>query len=108
MIVAVLTLLMLQLQSVSKSLMVMLTAPLGMIGVVGALLLFNAPMGFVAQLGVIALFGMIMRNSVILVDQIRQNIAAGMEPSTNEPGWQKLMNKAASRIRTAGGMGGRG
>ncbi len=82
MLLVVITLLMLQLQSFSKTAMVLLTAPLGMIGVVMALLAFRAPMGFVAQLGIIALFGMIMRNSVILVDQIRQDIEAGHDPRT--------------------------
>ncbi|AOJ09904.1 efflux RND transporter permease subunit [Burkholderia mayonis] len=77
MVIAVLTLLMIQLQSFSRVLMVVLTAPLGMIGVVGTLLLFGKPFGFVAMLGVIAMFGIIMRNSVILVDQIEQDIAAG-------------------------------
>ncbi|KVE37710.1 efflux RND transporter permease subunit [Burkholderia sp. TSV86] len=77
MAIAVLTLLMIQLQSFSRVLMVVLTAPLGMIGVVGTLLLFGKPFGFVAMLGVIAMFGIIMRNSVILVDQIEQDIAAG-------------------------------
>ena len=77
MIVAVLTLLMIQLQSFSRVLMVVLTAPLGLIGVVAALLLFRKPFGFVAMLGTIAMFGIIMRNSVILVDQIEQDIRAG-------------------------------
>ena len=77
MIVVVLTLLMIQLQSFSRVLMVVLTAPLGLIGVVATLLLFGKPFGFVAMLGVIAMFGIIMRNSVILVDQIEQDIAAG-------------------------------
>jgi multidrug efflux pump subunit AcrB len=77
MAVAVLTLLMLQLQSFARVLMVVLTAPLGLIGVVAALLLFGKPFGFVAMLGVIAMFGIIMRNSVILVDQIEQDIGAG-------------------------------
>ncbi|KVF28132.1 multidrug transporter AcrB [Burkholderia vietnamiensis] len=77
MAIAVFTLLMIQLQSFSRVLMVMLTAPLGLIGVVGTLLLFGQPFGFVAMLGVIAMFGIIMRNSVILVDQIEQDIAAG-------------------------------
>ena len=76
-IVIVLTLLMIQLQSFQRTLLVVLTAPLGLIGVTASLLLFHAPFGFVAQLGVIALFGMIMRNSVILVDQIEQDIRAG-------------------------------
>ncbi|MHA7121413.1 efflux RND transporter permease subunit [Achromobacter xylosoxidans] len=77
MVVAVLTLLMVQLQSFARVLMVVLTAPLGLIGVVAALLLFGKPFGFVAMLGVIAMFGIIMRNSVILVDQIEQDISAG-------------------------------
>ncbi|HSH85716.1 MAG TPA: efflux RND transporter permease subunit [Methylophilus sp.] len=74
---AVFTLLMLQLRSISNVLLVVLTAPLGMIGITFALLLFNMPFGFVAMLGSIALSGMIMRNSVILVDQIKQDIAEG-------------------------------
>jgi len=77
MLIAVLVLLMVQLQSFGRTMMVVLTAPLGMIGVVGALLLFGQPFGFVAMLGTIAMLGIIMRNSVILVDQIEQDIAAG-------------------------------
>ncbi|OUL79062.1 efflux RND transporter permease subunit [Paraburkholderia hospita] len=77
MIIAVLVLLMIQLQSFARVLMVVLTAPLGLIGVVATLLLFGKPFGFVAMLGVIAMFGIIMRNSVILVDQIEQDIAQG-------------------------------
>ncbi|WP_206998286.1 efflux RND transporter permease subunit [Trinickia mobilis] len=77
MVIAVLTLLMIQLQSFARVMMVVLTAPLGLIGVVGTLLLFGQPFGFVAMLGVIAMFGIIMRNSVILVDQIERDIAAG-------------------------------
>ncbi|HTH61476.1 MAG TPA: efflux RND transporter permease subunit [Paraburkholderia sp.] len=76
-VVAVLTLLMIQLQSFARVMMVVLTAPLGLIGVVLALLLFRQPFGFVAMLGVIAMFGIIMRNSVILVDQIEQDIRSG-------------------------------
>jgi multidrug efflux pump subunit AcrB len=68
---------MVQLQSFGRTLMVVMTAPLGLIGVVGALLLFGQPFGFVAMLGTIAMLGIIMRNSVILVDQIEQDIAAG-------------------------------
>ncbi|RKP51790.1 efflux RND transporter permease subunit [Pararobbsia silviterrae] len=75
--IAVLVLLMVQLQSFSRVLMVVLTAPLGLIGVVLALLLFHMPFGFVAMLGTIAMFGIIMRNSVILVDQIEQDIRGG-------------------------------
>jgi multidrug efflux pump len=76
-VVAVLTLLMIQLQSFGRTLMVVLTAPLGLIGVAIALLVFHQPFGFVAMLGVIAMFGIIMRNSVILVDQIEQDIRGG-------------------------------
>lgn len=74
----VLTVLMVQLQSFSRMMLVFLTAPLGMIGVTLFLLLFNKPFGFVAMLGTIALSGMIMRNSVILVDQIDQDKKAGL------------------------------
>jgi multidrug efflux pump len=77
MIFAMLTLLMLQLQSFSRVAMVLLTAPLGLIGVSAALLATGAPFGFVAMLGFIALAGIIMRNSVILVDQIEQDLASG-------------------------------
>ena len=76
-VIAVLVFLMIQLQSFSRVLMVVLTAPLGLIGVVAALLLFHMPFGFVAMLGTIAMFGIIMRNSVILVDQIEQDIRTG-------------------------------
>jgi len=81
MILVMVTALMLQLQSFSRLALVLLTAPLGLIGVAAALLLFNVPFGFVAMLGTIALAGMIMRNSVILVDQIDHDIAAGSEPA---------------------------
>lgn len=79
-IVVVLTLLMIQLQSFQRVIMVVLTAPFGMIGVATFLLLFDKPFGFVAMLGTIALSGMIMRNSVILVDQIERNIEEGFVP----------------------------
>jgi len=78
MLVVMLLILMVQLQSFARMWMVFMTAPLGLIGVVPALLIFNAPFGFVALLGVIALGGMIMRNAVILVDQIDSDMAAGM------------------------------
>lgn len=77
MLLAIFTLLMLQLQSFRRTVMVVVTAPLGMIGVTAALLLFGMPFGFVAMLGTIAMLGIIMRNSVILVDQIEQDILAG-------------------------------
>jgi len=81
MILVMVTALMLQLQSFSRLALVLLTAPLGIIGVAIALLVFNVPFGFVAMLGTIALAGMIMRNSVILVDQIDRDIAEGSEPA---------------------------
>jgi multidrug efflux pump len=78
----VFTVLMIQLMSFQRVILVVLTAPLGLIGVVAFLFLLNKPFGFVAMLGTIALFGMIMRNSVILIDQIEQDILAGHEPRT--------------------------
>ena len=92
-LIAVLTLLMLQLQSFSRVFLVLLTAPLGLIGVTIALLLFDKPFGFVAMLGTIALSGMIMRNSVILVDQIDQDRASGLEP------WQAVVESTIRRFR---------
>ncbi|MBW8366771.1 MAG: efflux RND transporter permease subunit [Arenimonas sp.] len=80
-LLVVMTLLMLQLRSFPRTIMVLMTAPLGLIGVVLFLLVFQVPFGFVAMLGTIALSGMIMRNSVILVDQIEQDIAAGHAPA---------------------------
>jgi multidrug efflux pump len=77
MAIAMLSLLMIQLQSFSRLALVFVTGPLGLIGATGALLLSNQPFGFVALLGLIALAGMIMRNTVILVDQIDRDIAAG-------------------------------
>lgn len=77
MAVAMLAILMIQLQSFSRLALVFTTAPLGLIGATGALLISNRPFGFVALLGLIALAGMIMRNTVILVDQIDRDIAAG-------------------------------
>ncbi|AIL63276.1 efflux RND transporter permease subunit [Pseudomonas alkylphenolica] len=92
-IVVVLTLLMLQLRSFSRTVMVFLTAPLGLIGVTLFLLVFRQPFGFVAMLGTIALSGMIMRNSVILVDQIEQDIAAGLDR------WQAIIEATVRRFR---------
>src|SRR4030095_9241081 len=74
---SIVTLLVIQLRSFSRTLMVLLTAPLGLIGVTAGLLASGLPFGFVAMLGTIALSGIIMRNSIILVDQIEQDIAAG-------------------------------
>ena len=93
MLFAVFTLLMLQLQSFSRALLVFLTGPLGMAGVAGALLVLNRPFGFVALLGVIALMGMIQRNSVILIDQIEQDRARGI------PAWDAIVESAVRRMR---------
>lgn len=93
MFAVMLLVLMMQLQNFSRMWMVFMTAPLGLIGVVPALLIFNAPFGFVALLGVIALGGMIMRNSVILVDQIDQDIKEGAEP------WNAIVDATVRRSR---------
>jgi multidrug efflux pump subunit AcrB len=82
MLLVILLLLMIQLQHFGKTLLVLATGPLGLIGAAMALLAFQAPFGFVAILGVIALAGIIMRNSVILVDQIEQDLAAGHDAFT--------------------------
>ncbi|MCR5881854.1 efflux RND transporter permease subunit [Rhizobacter sp. J219] len=87
------TLLMLQLQSFSRAMLVFLTGPLGIAGVAAALLLLNRPFGFVALLGVIALMGMIMRNSVILIDQIEQDRARGV------PTWNAVVEASVRRFR---------
>jgi multidrug efflux pump subunit AcrB len=93
MFAAMLTILMLQLRSFAKLFLVFLTAPLGLIGAVAALLVFDAPFGFVALLGVIALAGMIMRNSVILIDQIDHDLAAGLQP------WNAIVESTVRRAR---------
>ncbi|MFG1287804.1 efflux RND transporter permease subunit [Xanthobacter versatilis] len=80
MIIVMLTLLMIQLQSFSRLALVLATAPLGLIGAAGGLLIAHKPFGFVALLGLIALAGMIMRNTVILVDQIDHDIRDGHTP----------------------------
>ncbi|MFM2049725.1 MAG: hypothetical protein RL682_216 [Pseudomonadota bacterium] len=87
------TLLMLQLHSFSRAMLVFLTGPLGIAGVAAALLLSGRPFGFVALLGVIALMGMIQRNSVILIDQIEQDRAAGI------PAWDAIVESAVRRLR---------
>jgi multidrug efflux pump subunit AcrB len=87
------TLLMLQLHSFSRSLLVFLTGPLGVAGAAMALLIMGRPLGFVANLGIIALFGMIIRNSVILVDQIEQDIKLGV------PAWNAIVEAAVRRCR---------
>jgi multidrug efflux pump len=92
-IIAVLVLLMIQLQDMKKMILVLLTAPLGMIGVSVIMAAFHIPFGFVAMLGVIALAGMIIRNSVILVVQIDEDVAAGT------PLWSAIVESAVRRLR---------
>jgi multidrug efflux pump subunit AcrB len=87
------TLLMLQLHSFSRSLLVFITGPLGITGVAAALIVLDRPFGFVAMLGVIALMGMIQRNSVILIDQIEQDRARGV------PAWDAIVEAAVRRLR---------
>ena len=93
MILVMLTVLMAQVQSFRKMLLIFGIAPLGIIGAVASLHLFQAPFGFVALLGVIALAGMDMRNSVILVDQIEQDIRQGLSP------WQAVIESSVRRAR---------
>ncbi len=92
-IFVVISILMLQLRNFSHVAMVLLTAPLGLIGVTLFLLLFGKPFGFVAMLGTIALSGMIMRNSVILVDQIQQDIDDGRTQ------WDAIVSSTVRRFR---------
>ncbi|PWE55968.1 multidrug transporter AcrB [Metarhizobium album] len=93
MLAVIIVLLMIQLQHFGKAMLVLATGPLGIIGAAAALLISGAPFGFVAILGVIALLGIIMRNSIILVDQIDQDIAAGMERS------EAIIGAAVRRFR---------
>jgi multidrug efflux pump len=89
----IITLLMLQLKRYKQVILALLTAPLGIIGVTASLLLFKVPFGFVAMLGMISLSGMIMRNSVILLDQISQDIAQGMHR------WDAIVESTVRRFR---------
>ena len=93
MLAVIVVLLMIQLQHFGKAMLVLATGPLGIIGAAAALLISGAPFGFVAILGVIALLGIIMRNSIILVDQIDQDIAAGMERT------EAIVGSAVRRFR---------
>jgi multidrug efflux pump subunit AcrB len=93
MLLAIVLLLMIQLQHVGKLSIVLATGPLGLIGAAAALLIAGAPFGFVAILGVIALAGMIMRNSVILVDQIKQDLESG------HPMREAIVGSAVRRFR---------
>jgi len=93
MLILILTVLMIQLQSFNSVFLVLSVAPLGLIGVVAALLLADKPLGFVALLGVLALTGMIARNSVILIDQIETEKAHGRQP------WDAVIEATAHRFR---------
>jgi multidrug efflux pump len=93
MVLLVLTILMFQLRSFQRVFLVLSVAPLGIIGVVTALLLAQAPLGFVAILGVLALGGMIARNSVILIDQVEHERSAGMHP------WDAVVTATIHRTR---------
>ena len=93
MLFIIFTMLMLQLHSFSRAVLVFLTGPLGVAGAAAALLVLNRPFGFVALLGVIALMGMIMRNSVILIDQIEQDRSHGV------PAWNAIIESVVRRFR---------
>ena len=93
MIFIIMTLLMFQLRNVKKTALTLITAPLGIIGVSIGMLLFNESLGFVAYLGILALGGMIIRNSVILIDQIQKHEAAGESP------WDAIIDSAIMRFR---------
>ena len=93
MLLLIVILIMLQMQDVRKLLVILLTAPMGVIGVIFGLLLFNATLGFMAELGILALTGTIIRNSMVLVDQIQQHLEAGMQPA------QAVIESAIVRFR---------
>jgi multidrug efflux pump subunit AcrB len=93
MLLAMVTILMVQLQSFQRLFLVLATAPLALIGVAGALLVSGAPMGFVAILGIVSLMGMVIRNSVILIDQIETEIANGLHP------WNAVIVATEHRLR---------
>ncbi len=93
MALVILTILMFQLRSIQLVIITALTAPLGLIGVSFGMLLFNKPIGFVAMLGILALSGMIIRNSIILIDQIKKHLATGEKP------WDAIIDSAVLRFR---------
>ena len=93
MILIIMTLLMFQLRRVSLMILTLITAPMGIIGVSFGMLLFGKSLGFVAYLGILALGGMIIRNSVILIDQIDKHMAAGEDP------WHAIIDSAVLRFR---------
>ena len=93
MLTIMITILMIQLQSVQRVILVLSVVPLGLIGIVAILLIANKPLGFVAILGIIALIGMIVRNSVIIIDQIETEIAQGLSP------WDAVLTATIHRFR---------
>lgn len=93
MILLIMILIMIQLQDIRKLIVIMLTAPMGIIGVIFGLLLFNSTLGFMAELGILALTGTIIRNSMVIVDQIQQHLDAGMTPA------QAITESAIVRFR---------
>ena len=93
MIILIMTLLMFQLTSPSLMVMALIMAPLGLIGVAAGMLIFQQALGFVAYLGILALGGMIIRNAIILIDQIQKHMAAGDNP------WQAIIDSAVMRFR---------
>jgi len=93
MILLIMTLLMFQLRNVSQMVLTLITAPMGLIGVAIGMLLFGKSLGFVAYLGILALGGMIIRNSVILIDQIKKHMEAGEDP------WHAVIDSAVLRFR---------
>ena len=93
MVIIIMTLLMFQLRSIKQVMLALFTAPLGIIGVTFGLLFTGTAMGFVAELGVLALSGMIIRNSVILIDQIQKHLADGESP------WDAVVDSAVLRFR---------
>ena len=93
MVLLIMILIMIQLQDIRKLLVIMLTAPMGIIGVIFGLLLCNSTLGFMAELGILALTGTIIRNSMVIVDQIQQHVDNGMELS------QAIVESAIVRFR---------
>lgn len=93
MVLLIMILIMIQLQDIRKLLVIMLTAPMGIIGVIFGLLLFNSTLGFMAELGILALTGTIIRNSMVIVDQIQQHLDAGMQEQ------QAIVESAIVRFR---------
>ena len=93
MVIIIMTLLMFQLRSPSLMFLALITAPMGLIGVSWGMLLFGKSLGFVADLGILALGGMIIRNSIILLDQIQKHMAAGEDP------WHAVIDSAVMRFR---------